>query len=196
MRFTRDFMKTCLIVIDVQESFRHRPFFTENDLPGFLAAQNALIDGCVSLAVPVVRVFHSAGLDAADNPFAQSSGHVRPLQGLAPFDAAATFTKPRHSALVGTGLDVWLATHGIQRLIVSGIRTEQCCETTTRHASDLGWAVDYVPDATLTWDMVQPDGCTLSAADIKTRTATVLQERFATICSVPQALERLTHADH
>ena len=196
MRFTRDFMKTCLIVIDVQESFRHRPFFTENDLPDFLAAQNALIDGCVTLGVPVVRVFHSSWPDVADNSFAQSSGQVRPLQGLAPFDAAATFTKSRHSALVGTGLDVWLATHGIQRLIVSGIRTEQCCETTTRHASDLGWAVDYVPDATLTWDMMQPDGRTLSAADIKARTTTVLQERFATICTVPQALERLTHADH
>ena len=189
-------MKTCLIVIDVQESFRHRPFFTENDLPDFLAAQNALIDGCVTLGVPVVRVFHSSWPDVADNSFAQSSGQVRPLQGLAPFDAAATFTKSRHSALVGTGLDVWLATHGIQRLIVSGIRTEQCCETTTRHASDLGWAVDYVPDATLTWDMMQPDGRTLSAADIKARTTTVLQERFATICTVPQALERLTHADH
>ena len=196
MRFTRDFMKTCLIVIDVQEPFRHRPFFTENDLPDFLAAQNALIDGCVTLGVPVVRVFHSSWPDVADNSFAQSSGQVRPLQGLAPFDAAATFTKSRHSALVGTGLDVWLATHGIQRLIVSGIRTEQCCETTTRHASDLGWAVDYVPDATLTWDMMQPDGRTLSAADIKARTTTVLQERFATICTVPQALERLTHADH
>ena len=188
-------MKTCLIVIDAQESFRHRAFFTETDLPAYLAAQNALIDGCVSRGVPVVRVFHSSGPELPDNPFSQISGHVRPLQGLAAFDAAATFTKSRHSALVGTGLDVWLTTHGIQRLIVSGIRTEQCCETTTRHASDLGWAVDYVPDATLTWDMVQPDGHTLSAADIKTRTATVLHERFATLCTVQQALDRITQPD-
>ena len=179
-------------MIDVQESFRHRAFFTDNGLPGYLAAQNALIEGCVTSAVPVVRVFHSSGPDVADNPFAPSSGHVRPLQGLAPFDAAATFTKSRHSALVGTGLDVWLTSHGIQRLIVSGIRTEQCCETTTRHASDLGWEVDYVTDATLTWDMVQPDGQVLVAADIKTRTATVLQGRFATLCTVQQALDRAT----
>jgi len=96
----------------------------------------------------------------------------------------------RHSALVGTGLDVWLTANGIGRLIVSGIRTEQCCETTTRHASDLGWAVDFVPDATLTWDMVQPDGAPLCAADIKARTATVLAGRFATLCTVDEALER------
>ncbi|MDO8285217.1 MAG: isochorismatase family protein [Rhodoferax sp.] len=183
-------MNTALIVIDVQESFRHRPFFTEQDLPAYLAAQNALIEGCVQRGVPVVRIFHTSGPGTPDNPFAPESGHVRPLQGLLDFDAAATFTKHRHSALVGTGLDVWLTSHGIQRLIISGIRTEQCCETTTRHASDLGWSVDFVTDATLTFDMVQPDGHTLAAADIVTRTATVLQGRFATLCSVPQALDR------
>lgn len=183
-------MKTCLIVIDVQESFRHRPFFTAQDLPAYLAAQNALIEGCAAAQMPIVRVFHSDGPEQPDNPFAQASGQVRPLQGLAPFAAAATFTKSRHSALVGTGLDVWLTRQGIQRLIVSGIRTEQCCETTTRHASDLGWTVDFVTDATLTWDMVQPDGQPLPAADIKARTATVLQGRFATLCTVAQALQR------
>lgn len=184
-------MKPCLIVIDVQESFRHRPYFTEHDLPAYLTAQNALIDGCVARGVPVVRVFHSEGPEVEANAFAQVSGQVRPLQGLTAFEAAATFTKSRHSALVGTGLSVWLTEHGIQRLIVSGIRTEQCCETTTRHASDLGFAVDFVTDATLTWDIQQPDGRTLTAADIKMRTATVLQDRFATLCTVAQALGRV-----
>ena len=187
-------MKTCLIVIDVQESFRHRPFFTETDLPAYLAAQNALIEGCVAQGVPVVRVLHSDGPETASNPFSLVSGHVRPLQGLAGFDAAASFTNHRHSALVGTGLDVWLISQGIQRLIISGIRTEQCCETTTRHASDLGFTVDYVLDATMTWDMTQPDGKPLSAADIKARTATVLQGRFCTLCTVDEALSRARQA--
>lgn len=184
-------MKTCLIVIDVQESFRHRPFFTAQDLPAYLQAQNALIDGCVARGVPVVRVFHSEGPEVPENPFSQASGQVRALDGLTHFEAAATFTKSRHSALVGTGLEVWLTRHGIQRLIISGIRTEQCCETTTRHASDLGWSVDFVTDATHTWDMVQPDGQVLAAADIKTRTATVLQGRFATLRTVPETLNAL-----
>jgi nicotinamidase-related amidase len=112
------------------------------------------------------------------------------MDGLSGFDAAATFIKHRHSALVGTGLDVWLTEHGIRRLIVSGIRTEQCCETTTRHASDLGWEVDFVPEATLTFDMTQPDGTPLTAAQIKARTATVLDGRFCTLCSVDEALSR------
>jgi nicotinamidase-related amidase len=182
-------MKTCLVLIDAQESFRHRPYFTSTDLPAYLAAQNALIDGCVAAGVPIVRVLHVDGPKTADNPFARESGHVKPLAELRDFEPAATFYKGRHSALVGTGLDVWLTQRGIQKLIISGIRTEQCCETTTRHASDLGWQVDYCLNATLTWDMQQPDGRVLSAADIKTRTATVLQDRFARICSVQQALE-------
>lgn len=181
---------TALLVIDVQESFRHRPFFTQRDLPGYLAAQNALVAGAAARGVPIVRIFHRDGPETADNPFSAASGQVRALDGLAPFNAAATFTKSRHSALVGTGLDVWLTQHGITRLIVSGIRTEQCCETTTRHASDLGWQVDFVPTATLTFDMTQPDGRPLAAADIVARTATVLTGRFATLCSVDEALAR------
>lgn len=185
-------MKTCLLVIDVQESFRRRPYFTEHDLPAYLAAQNALIQAAQAARTPIVRIFHVDGPRSPDNAFALESGEVRPLDGLAPFDAAATFHKSRHSALVGTGLEVWLHQQGIQRLVVSGIRTEQCCETTTRHASDLGFTVDFVVDATLTFDMQQPDGRPLSAADIRSRTATVLKDRFARIAHVEQACEALS----
>lgn len=38
-----------------------------------------------------------------------------------------------------------------------------------------------------------PDGQTLPAAAIKMRTATVLAERFATLCSVDEALARPSH---
>ena len=184
-------MKSCLVLIDVQESFRQRPYFTERDVPAYLAAQNALIDAAQRQGVPIVRIFHVDGPKTAQNAFAIESGHVRPLEGLAPVEAAATFHKSRHSALVGTGLDVWLTQNGIGRLVVTGIRTEQCCETTTRHASDLGFQVDYVTDATLTFDMQHEDGSPLPAADIKARTAAVLKDRFARICTVPQAIDRL-----
>ena len=185
-------MNVCLLVIDVQESFRRRPYFSDAGLSAYLAAQNALIRAAQSSGRPIVRIFHVDGPDVPDNAFALASGAVRPLDGLADFEAAATFQKSRHSALVGTGLKVWLNQNGIQRLVVSGIRTEQCCETTTRHASDLGYTVDFVPEATLTFDMVQPDGRPLSAADIQSRTATVLKDRFARICSVAEAVEQLS----
>ncbi len=183
-------MKTCLIVIDVQESFRHRPSFIESANAAYLEVQNALIAGCQERGIPIVRVLHTDGPAQADNPFALESGHVVPMRGLREYTPAASFLKRRHSALVGTGLDVWLTEQGIGRLIISGIRTEQCCETTTRHASDLGWSVDFVTDATHTFNMEQPDGSPLNVADIKARTATVLSGRFATLCTVEQALAR------
>ena len=185
-------MNTCLLVIDAQESFRQRPSWNEALAAAYLVEQNALISGAVAKGLPIIRIFHSDGPEEASNPFAQVSGFVRPVQGLDDFSAAATFTKSRHSALVGTGLQVWLTENHISKIIISGIRTEQCCETTARHASDLGWEIDYVLDATLTFDMTQPNGQPLSAADIKARTATVLDGRFARVCSVAQALEAST----
>jgi nicotinamidase-related amidase len=182
-------MKTALIVIDVQESFRHRPYFSQGDLPAYLQAQNLLIQEFKRRNWPIVRVFHVDEPDTPSNPFSYASGHIQPLQGLADFDASHTVTKSRHSAFAGTGLDIWLTQQGIGKLIVSGIRTEQCCETTTRHASDLGWQVDYALDATLTFDMLHLDGSPLSVTDIKARTAAVLNDRFARVCTAAQALE-------
>jgi nicotinamidase-related amidase len=179
---------TALLLIDVQQSFVHRPYWSAADVPAFLDKTNALVAGAIARGVPVVRILHVED----DGAFSVASGHVRPLDGLMPFEAAATFEKRRHSALVGTGLTVWLHEHGIGRLIVAGIRTEQCCETTTRHASDEGWAVDYVTEATLTFDMTTPSGERLTAAQIRERTATVLAGRFATLCTVEEALQRAT----
>ena len=182
-------MTTALLVIDAQESFRHRPFWSEADLPAYLAAQNALIEGAAAQGAPIVRILHRNGPDTADNPFSDASGHVRALAGLAEFDAAATFIKSRHSALVGTGLDVWLTQHGITRLVVSGIRTEQCCETTTRQAADSGFKVDFVSEATLTFPMTHArSGRVYTPAEIRERTELVLDDRFARIVTVAQAL--------
>ena len=183
-------MQTALLMIDVQESFPQRPYWSQKGADVFLKHVNALIDGAQARGIPIVRVFHTDGPQTPDNPFAHGSEFVRPLTGLAPFEAALTIEKHRHSSLVGTPLATWLIENGIRRVIVAGIRTEQCCETTTRHASDEGWEVDFVGDATLTFDMTTPSGKTLSAAEIRERTETVLVNRFATLATVDEALAR------
>lgn len=175
---------TALIVIDVQESFRHAPYWSEKDLPGYLEKQQALIDGCARQGIPVVQVFHVG----EQGPFSLASGKVRTLEGVA-IDPSVIFHKHYHSALAGTGLAAWLTARGIKRLIVSGIRTEQCCETTTRHASDSGFTVDYASEATLTFAMTHArSGRTYSPDEIRERTELVLEGRFARITSVAQAL--------
>jgi nicotinamidase-related amidase len=182
-------MQTALLLIDVQQSFKARTYWQEAAAAPFLDRINALAAGAMTAGLPIVRIFH-VDAEPAGNPFHPDSGLIRPLDGQAPYDAAVTFHKTRHSALAGTALPIWLREHGITRLIVAGIRTEQCCETTTRHASDEGFEVDYVTEATLTFDMQTPSGATLSAAAITERTATVLAGRFATLCTVQQALQR------
>lgn len=175
---------TALLVIDAQESFRHRPYWQADGLDAYVERQQALIDGAKTRGIPVVQIFHVE----ETGPFSEASGYVTPLAPLS-VPADAVFRKTRHSALVGTGLDVWLTRRGIRRVIVSGIRTEQCCETTTRHASDLGYTVDYVGEAMLTFPMTDAAGRTWAPDEIRARTELVLAGRFARIATVEQALE-------
>lgn len=168
-----------LLVIDVQESFRHRPYYTDQEVPGFIAQVQGLVDRAGARGIPVVQVFHIED----SGPFAEASGLVTTLSPLR-ISPDAVFKKRRHSALVGSGLDVWLTRNGIRRLVVCGIRTEQCCETTARHASDLGYAVDFVGQATLTFPMTDAAGRTWSAAEIRARTELVLAGRFARLSTV------------
>ncbi|WGF89604.1 isochorismatase family protein [Marinivivus vitaminiproducens] len=175
--------RAALLVVDAQESFRHRPYWQDADVAAFQNRMQALIDGASARGLPTVQIFHVEDTGA----FAPESGHVRTMEPLV-IAPDAVFHKRRHSALVGTGLEVWLTRHGIGRLIVAGIRTEQCCETTARHAGDLGYAVDFVSEATLTFAMTDAAGRTWSAAEIKARTELVLAKRFARIVTVQEAL--------
>jgi len=174
---------SALIVVDAQESFRQRPYWSDAEAPAYLAKQQALIDGAKARGIPVVQIFHVED----DGVFALPSGFVKTMSGLS-IRPDAIFHKRSHSALVGSGLDVWLVQHGIRRLIVSGIRTEQCCETTTRHASDIGYQVDYVSEATLTFAMTDRHGKRWTPAEITARTELVLDGRFARIATVEEAL--------
>jgi nicotinamidase-related amidase len=188
-------MTTALLVIDVQQSFAHRPYFEPAEVPAYLAAQNRLIEGFAAARLPIVRVFHVQPDPTGADPFSHESGLVRPLEGLHDYEPAVTVHKTRHSALIGSGLDVWLTQQGVRRLVISGIRTEQCCETTTRHASDLGWDVIYVPEATLTFTMQHPDGTPLTPAQLRARTAAVLDGRFARVLDVDAALQAVTQEE-
>ena len=185
-------MKQALIVVDVQESFRRRPYFREQDLPAFLRNVQSLIDLCGSRDIPIVQVFHEEPGDDPDNPFCTASGCVRAMPELS-LRADAVFHKSVHSAMFartasGATLEEWLRQRGIGELLITGIRTEQCCETTTRHASDLGFSVRYVTDATLTFPMHTRAGREVSVAEIRERTEMVLDERFARVVTTADAL--------
>ena len=185
-------MKQALLVIDVQESFRRRPYFSERDLPAFLRNVQSLIDRCQAGGIPIVQVFHEEPGEDPGNPFCAASGAVRTMRELT-LQPAAVFHKSVHSAMFGRSadgkaLEEWLRQQGVGELLITGIRTEQCCETTTRHASDLGFSVRYVTDATLTFPMRTRGGREVTAAEIRERTELVLEGRFAEIVTTSAAL--------
>ncbi|WP_434645345.1 cysteine hydrolase family protein [Achromobacter piechaudii] len=185
-------MKQALIVIDVQESFRHRPFWDESEYPAFLTQLQSLIDSASAKGLAVLQVFHKSPSDDASNPFSLASGHVRTLSELR-ISPTAVFHKTVHSSLYaldanGASLHDWLLENGIEGIIVSGIRTEQCCETTSRHASDAGFKVVFPTDATLTFAMQSPSGKHYTPAEIRDHTELVLNGRFARIVPAAEAL--------
>ena len=184
--------RSALIVIDVQESFRGRPYWQADDLPAFLANTQTLIDRCRGRGIPVLQVFHQEPGGDARNPFHPACGLVRAMSELK-LNADEVFYKEVHSALYGktsedVTLEKWLRDHGVEEILVTGIRTEQCCETTTRHASDIGFKVQFATDATLTFPMQSRSGRRFSAAEIRERTELVLDGRFARIVSTAEAL--------
>src|SRR6267378_3864297 len=69
---------TALLVIDVQESFRHRPYWRDHHVPLFVQRLRALIDGAEARKIPVLQIFHVK----ESGPFSMQSGYVVPLQGV------------------------------------------------------------------------------------------------------------------
>jgi nicotinamidase-related amidase len=91
--------------------------------------------------------------------------------------------KDTRNCFTSTTLQARLLALGVRRLAVTGIQTEQCCETTARVAADLGNAVDFVADATMTFPIPNPDapGEELGVDAVVERTVYALRGRFARV---------------
>jgi isochorismate hydrolase len=61
-----------------------------------------------------------------------------------------TLAKKRYSAFFGTDLDKILRSRGIEDLIISGVMTNLCCETTARDAFMRDYRVFFLIDGTAT----------------------------------------------
>ena len=183
--------KSAVLVIDVQKSFEHRPYWRTDDVPTFATGLADLLHGAKARNIPVVHIFHVETEESSEGHFSLASGLVTRMD-FVPAHHDALFHKSAHNAFNTTGLQRWLCERGINHLVVTGIRTEQCCETTARVASDLGYSVDFVTEATLTFPMRHAgSGREYSVAELKERTELVLDGRFARIVTVKECLAGL-----
>ena len=192
-------MTRALLVIDVQESFRQRPLWAAISNPGIAGDVARLVDGARASGDLVAWVLHSE--PGSGTPFDPASGYVRYLAPLAPEPGEPQLTKTSHNAFTTTGLQQLLTQRGIRELVICGIRTEQCCETTARVASDLGYQVTFVTEATATnpiahrdappgqsVEQLLADPRTLPASAVIERTEYSLAGRFATIATIAEVL--------
>ena len=192
-------MTRALIVIDVQESFRQRPLWRAISNPHIADDVARLVDGVRASDDLVVWVLHTE--PGTGGTFDPASGHVRLIEPLAPRDGEPVLTKTSHNAFTTTRLQQLLSQRAITELVVCGIRTEQCCETTARVASDLGYQVAFVTEATATnpiphreapagqsVEELLADPRTLPAGAVIERTEYALAGRFATIATIEEVI--------
>jgi len=118
-----------------------------------------------------------------DEAFGLDSPHFKLMDFIVPQGDDPTIIKATRNCFTSTNLQARLLHLGVRRLTITGVQMEQCCATTTRIAADLGYAVDFVVDAILTFPIPNPDvsGEELDVAAIKERTVFGLRRRFARI---------------
>ncbi|SDD00471.1 cysteine hydrolase family protein [Glycomyces harbinensis] len=190
-------MQRALIVIDVQESFRRRPNWAAVSDPGIVAKVDRLVQHARATGDLVVWVLHAE--PGSGNVFDPAEGFVHYIDGLEPETGEIELVKTSHNAFTTTNLQQILTQRGVREVLISGIRTEQCCETTARVASDLGFDVTFVIDATATHPIehrdaapdrtieeILADPLTLGTDAVIARTEYALARRFATISTVDE----------
>ena len=181
--------QTALVVVDVQVGF---------DAEGWGPRNNEACDENIRALVaaftrsgrPVVFVRHDSR--EPDSPLAPG----RPGNALKPYLASyrpsLLVTKSVNSSFHGApDLDAWLRREGLTGIVVTGITTNHCCETTARVGGNLGYDVWFVLDATHTFDRRGPDGTVMTADQLTAATATNLHGEFAAVVSTAEVLTDL-----
>ncbi|MFQ5692736.1 MAG: cysteine hydrolase family protein [Nitrospinota bacterium] len=72
--------------------------------------------------------------------------------GVRPEKGEVVVTKHRYDAFEGTNLDVVLKSNGIHTLLMTGVTTECCVESASRHGFFLGYYIVLVEDCCATYD--------------------------------------------
>jgi isochorismate hydrolase len=149
--------RSALLVIDMQR------YFLEKDSHAFIPAATEIIGNVASIIeayrrrdLPVIFTRHanSRGAPAGsmerwwrdvlyeDDQLSEISPELAPEPG------ENVLRKSRYSAFVGTNLEGMLRSLGIERVLVTGVMTHLCCETTARDAFMRDFDVFFVIDGT------------------------------------------------
>ncbi len=180
--------RRALIVIDVQKGFSEHDIKGERNNPECEANVAKLIQAFRDANQPVVFVRHDSK---------SPTSVLRPNQPGNDFKSELTgepdilIVKSVNSAFYGEpDLDKWLKSENIKSVVICGIQTNMCCETTARMAGNLGYETWFVIDATHTFAK-SFNGRKVSAEELSEITATNLSGEFAEILTTEATIARI-----
>jgi nicotinamidase-related amidase len=181
--------ESVLLVIDAQDSFKAGDRWERRNNQDFERNVGQLIRFYREHGLPVIYFLHTD-----DDPgFEKSSPHYKLMDFLSPRESEPVIHKNTRNVFTSTSLPELLMEKGVRRVVITGIQMEQCCETSARIAADLGYAVDFVTEATMTFPIPNHDkpGQELSVEAIRERTEYALRRRFARIATVSDIAKEL-----
>lgn len=178
--------RAALVIVDAQKAFDDSSYWGPRDNLSCEANIEALLTCWRDTGRPVVFVRHEsakpASLFHADNPGSAFKDIVTGTPDL-------LVRKSVNSSFHGTpDLHAWLEANDITDLVICGITTNHCCETTARVGGNLGYNVHFVLDATHTFDRTGPNGENVPAAILSHMTGVNLHGEFATVVATAQIL--------
>ncbi|HZS06805.1 MAG TPA: isochorismatase family protein [Blastocatellia bacterium] len=184
--------QSALLVIDAQDSFKATSRWERRNNPQFEANVGRLIELYRAAGLPVIYFLHTDG----DEGFETGSRYFKLMDFISPRADEPVIVKDTRNVFTSTGLAALLLAKGVRRVVITGIQMEQCCETSARVAADLGYAVDFVTEATMTFPIPNHDrpGEELGVDAIWERTEYALRGRFARITTVAELAGELKGA--
>ncbi|WP_318210679.1 cysteine hydrolase family protein [Streptomyces sp. SJL17-1] len=183
-----------LVVVDVQKGFDEE-FWGKRNNPAAEENIAALIDLWQETGRPVVFVRHDS-VEGSRSPLRVGyEGNAfkdfveeRRGKGRGP---ELLVTKSVNSAFYGEpSLDGWLSGQEIAQIVIVGIQTNMCNETTARMGGNLGYEVVFPLDAMHTFDLEGPFGWSRSADELTQATAVSLHGgRFAKVVTTEEVVK-------
>ena len=182
-------MKRALVLIDIQNDYF--PGGTMELVASETAAHNAaqLLAAFRAKALPVVHIQHIANRPGATF-FLPGTKGAEFHEAVAPMAGETVFTKHFPNSFRETPLLEHLRALGSPELVIAGMMTHMCVDTTTRAAFDLGFACLLAHDACATKDLAF-DGKTAAAQDVQTAYMAGLNGIFAKVLSVEELVRLL-----
>ncbi len=137
-----------LIVIDMQTALvEAEPYYRD----GVVKNIKSLISACRAANIPVIYIQHDDSQDEQSMLTPGSAGWTI-YQEIAPESSDKVFEKRFNSAFRQTRLKEHLDNMGAKNLILCGMQTEYCVDTTCKVAFELGYSITIPRSSTTTFD--------------------------------------------